>query len=567
MQQLPDFLDEDTPLSVWVQYPGPWWGSSDDTSSTDSVVDVTQSLPKAEKVAITDSDADGLGSMVILYEAFPETQWTHIISGHGSHVIGYVDALEMVATSAPEDIEVYMTDIMPDDDELDRVCDALGRIAETRTVHVFDHHDWSEETMMRIDNVVDTLVVDKEGVCATDITFREVEAEMAENNPDKVEMMREFSAVTRDHDLWIKQDSRSTDLSDYSFWAGSEEYIAAAREKGAALSENEEVAELLEEERWEQHERVRSVVEQAIFTDIGDFTVAFAYGSAYRSAVGEWLTSETELVLTEDPSPDFTPPTLAEKRQMPWNQHRDDVELNVWDHVEAVERKVINTSRRLTETETQAPEPDHTVGYIDREEKPERVVYRIRVTPEYAAEAAAHYEQKADLAVLLLPWNKVSFRADGDRFPYCSKLAGQLGGGGHPDAASCAPGVVGSGGMTDYGSHWETSGALTRAVVADKVMKFIDTGLPEFEAEVASDKTEDVVSQTLTGVMETAGVESLADLDVDDREIRDGCIETAEEVVAESKFIRDVSATHVQSAISDTVDVVLEEFRTAPAEA
>jgi oligoribonuclease NrnB/cAMP/cGMP phosphodiesterase (DHH superfamily) len=566
MEQLPDFLDEDTPLSVWVQYPGSWWGSSDDTSTTDSLVDVAQSLPKAEKVAITDSDADGLGSMVVLYEAFPDVDWTHIISGHGSHVIGYVEALEAVATSAPEGIEVYMTDIMPDDDELDRVCDALGRISETRTVHVFDHHDWSEDTMMRVDGVVDTLVVDKEDVCATDITFREVENEMAENNPDNVEMMREFAAVTRDHDLWIKQDTRSTDLSDYAFWAGADDYIAAARKKGAALSQNEEVAALLEDERWEQHERVRAVVEQSIFTEIGDFTVAFAYGSAYRSSVGEWLTSETELVLTKDPSPEFTPPTLAEKRQLPWNQHRDDVELDVWDHVEAVERTVINTSRRLTETETLAPEPDHSVGYIDREDLPERVVYHIKVTPEYADEAAAHYEQKADLAVLLLPWNKVSFRADGDRFPYCSKLAGELGGGGHPDAASCTPGVVGSGGMTDYGSHWETRGALTRAVVADKVMKFIDEGLPEVEKSVASDTTESVVSRMLTGVMETADVKSLADLEVDEREMRDGCHQAAEEVVEESKFIRDVSAAHVQGSITETITGAIEEFNSRPAE-
>lgn len=553
MEQLPDFLDEDTPLSVWVQYPGPWWGSSDSgPSKEDQLFAATESVKTAEKVAITDSDADGLGSMVILYEAFPEVDWTHIISGHGSNVVPYVDALKTVAKSAPAGIEVYMTDIMPDEDELEYVVNALADISESRTVHVFDHHDWSEEAMMRVDSVVDSLIVDKGDVCATDITFQAVKPQMEENNPDAVERMEEFAEVTRDHDLWIKDDPRSDDLSSYAFWAESEQdYIDVARRRGAEITDDPEVLDLLEAERWEQHERVRSVVQQAIFAEIGEYTVAFAYGDAYRSAVGDWLNKDTELVLTEAPSQDFTPPTVEEKRALPWND--TDAEVDVWDHVESVERYVINTSRTLTETGTCAPEETYSAASSEFDSPPEKIVYRIRVTPEYAEAAAEQYRKKADLAVLLLPYNKVSFRSDGDEFPYCSKIAGLFNGGGHAEAASCKPGVSGAGGMTGYAAHWETYGALTRAVVADKIMDFIDNGLPEYEAEVAQSTAEEITERLITEAIETAEVDGLSELPVDESEITDGCVETTIDALYENRFIRDATASHVQDAVKEGV--------------
>lgn len=292
--ELPDF-DDDTPLSTRYLYPGDWWGSDDGMTEEDHGYLAILDMGEADKVAITDNDADGLGSMAVIAEAFPDETIAHIESGHGQSGMSPEKAIEVVAEYSPGGMDVFITDICLDEEDIDEIVDSLARISEKSTVYVWDHHEWSDESKARVSEVVEELfIAEDEEWCATDIAFQKLEDAYDENNPDAHDQMEELAAVTRDHDLWIKENPISDDLGDYAFWAEIDEYLRAVRNHGAQITDDTDVSQRLEEEREEKENRIQLAVKNAEWYDIEGYTVAVTYGNVYASETGNRLTNGHE---------------------------------------------------------------------------------------------------------------------------------------------------------------------------------------------------------------------------------------------------------------------------------
>ena len=74
-------------------------------------------------------------------------------------------------------------------------------------------------------------------------------------------------------------------------------------------------------------------------------------------------------------------------------------------------------------------------------------------------------EDGADIAVLVKPWDKVSFRTN-EQYAIAHKFAKALDedGGGHEDAAGCKPSLI-----DDYQNHWKTNGEQVKFCVLEVI--------------------------------------------------------------------------------------------------
>ncbi len=194
------------------------------------------------------------------------------------------DGLERAAEYAPADATVYVCDLCPDEyayvrDELERL------VAHASAVHWYDHHQWTEDAAERVRDVgVDLVVGDSDEECTADVAVRSLDADLPRH-------LVELAAVTRDHDLWLKEDPRSDDLADYSHRADDEEYVETVREHGPDLPEP--VLEFLEAERVEKRELIDKAVDRA---EIRTLTVAdeavsvgVTYGRCSQNEVADAL--------------------------------------------------------------------------------------------------------------------------------------------------------------------------------------------------------------------------------------------------------------------------------------
>jgi len=240
------------------------------------------------------------------------------------------------------------------------------------TIHLFDHHEWTDDAVEQLAEFVDDLRIknsEEEDVkeCATSITFDAVREDIEANNPDVVERTEELATVVTDHDLWIKQDVRGDYLSTWAHLADdADEYIDAVMEYGADILSDPHIAHSVRAQNEERERRIEIVREEYTeWYEIEGADVAVAYGDAYRSELGERL-------------------------------------LN---------------------------------------------------------------EDGADIAVLVKPWDKVSFRTTKE-YPIAHKFAKALDedGGGHEDAAGCKPGLI-----DDYQSHWGTNGEQVKFCVLEVI--------------------------------------------------------------------------------------------------
>lgn len=405
MAKLPDHITEEAPLEERYLYPGQWWRESG-KSKQDQMFLAMEQFPGADGVAITDNDADGLGSMAILEAAYPDKRFAHVESGHGSSVIPPADALDLVAQYGDDQMDIYVMDIAFNDDELDDCVDALEKISRKGTTHVYDHHEWSPTALGMAESVVDDLrIINEEGedeVCTANIVFEAVREDMEENNPDSVERMEDLAWVTRDHDLWRKQHDISDDLSDYAFWADTDEYIDGVREHGPYIMEDDKISVFVESEREEKQRRIELAVENADWVKLTPDDRALVFDS--KNWGGDVLTQ-----VSEDE----------------WDEEEGLVLALAYGSVYAS-----GAGNALNEGRLGAP-------------------------------------TEADIAGIIPPWNKASFRSTED-FPYCADIASELNGGGHKTAAGCSPNVVR--GEDAYYEHWETYGAAVKETIVDTML-------------------------------------------------------------------------------------------------
>jgi oligoribonuclease NrnB/cAMP/cGMP phosphodiesterase (DHH superfamily) len=279
---------------------------------------IAEAVEGAETVVVTDSDADGLGCVALIREARDavldvvpfeerlletlgtgdesdedgeptesasdavatedEQRSTVALVASGPHSLD--ESLEYVAQYLEAGTDVFVCDISPDSYE--RIGDSIESIVETGgDVRWFDHHQWDETVAEAVRAAGVNLVVgESEEECTVDVTLRSLDYEFDER-------FRELAAVTRDHDLWLKEDERSDDLADYAYWSGPEEYATVVGTYGAALPES--VLDYVAHRRVEKERRIEAAVNRATHHEIGDWTVGVTYGRCSQNEVAETL--------------------------------------------------------------------------------------------------------------------------------------------------------------------------------------------------------------------------------------------------------------------------------------
>jgi len=270
-----DWLIDDERLSIERKsiLPGAGFFTPDSVEEEEAEREAAESLTDAGVVVIADPDSDGLACVALVREAFGEGQ----LVPAGPHEIE--ESLEWAAEYAEPDATVVVCDLCPDSEyDVAALPDLVERVEDVRW---YDHHQWDPELADFVDDQgVERVVGDSDEVCTADVV-------LAELDHDFSEQFAELAAVTRDHDLWIREDERSDDLADLSYWSEPEEYMEAVLEHGPDLSA--EIHEFLAEKRVEKEALIEKAVQRAELRDVGEWTVGVTYGRCSQNEVAEAL--------------------------------------------------------------------------------------------------------------------------------------------------------------------------------------------------------------------------------------------------------------------------------------
>lgn len=276
-----------------------------------------ETIEGAETVVIADSDADGLGCVALIREAYgaavdpgpyleridrkldddasdddasddeeiadekelPTSSVALVPSS--PHALGR--SLDRVAEYAEEGIDLFVCDLCPD--EYDTIASSIETlVGRCERITWYDHHQWEADTETALrDAGVELVVGDSESECTADVALRSLEYAFDDRFAD-------LAAVTRDHDLWVNDDPRSADLADFAYWSRSDAYVAIVGEYGADLPEP--AMEYVEERRIEKEQLIELAVDRAAFESVGEWTVGITYGRCSQNEVAEALRSQ-----------------------------------------------------------------------------------------------------------------------------------------------------------------------------------------------------------------------------------------------------------------------------------
>ena len=267
--------DETVSLHRRSLLPGRGFFVPDSIEEAESEQRAREAVSGADRIVIADPDADGLGCVALARIAFG----TAPLLPAGPHEIA--DALEYVLEYGDPGIEVFVCDLCPDSASDIEPLPSVVELADR--VRWFDHHQWDESLAAAVSEDADLVVGDSESVCTADVALEEIDYEFEDRHV-------ELAAVTRDHDLWIREDPRSDDLADYAHWADPEEYVGTVVEHGADLPDDVEA--FLEERRVEKDALVEKAVDRADYREINGWTVGVTYGRCSQNEVAEAMRNE-----------------------------------------------------------------------------------------------------------------------------------------------------------------------------------------------------------------------------------------------------------------------------------
>ena len=188
------------------------------------------------------------------------------------------DSIQQVADYADEGIDLYVCDLSPDRFEyVEAELAAAVEVAER--VSWYDHHQWKDDVATAVRELgVDLVIGDSETECSADVVHRSLEYDFDDRHT-------ELAAVTRDHDLWLREDPRSDDLADFAYWSAPSVYVEVVREYGVTLPSWAEA--FLEERRVEKNALIDHAVARADMYEIGEYTVGVTYGRCSQNEVAE----------------------------------------------------------------------------------------------------------------------------------------------------------------------------------------------------------------------------------------------------------------------------------------
>jgi len=302
-----DLLDSDAlSLSRKSRLPGAGFFYPDSLDEEYADRRAREAIEGAEVVVVADGDADGLGCVALLrdvydaaldvapFEASLAARTDPTLTDdeddedeREESPVGLVtasphsldDALERVAEYADPGVDVFVCDLCPDDESVIETVEATVDRADA--VRWFDHHQWDDDVAAAVRAAgVDLVVGESDEECTADVALRSLDYDF----PDHLAAL---AAVTRDHDLWIKEDPRSDDLADYAHWASAEEYVTVVGRYGPELPEP--VVDYLDHRRVEKERLIEAAVDRAEMESVGPWTVGVTYGRCSQNEVAETL--------------------------------------------------------------------------------------------------------------------------------------------------------------------------------------------------------------------------------------------------------------------------------------
>jgi oligoribonuclease NrnB/cAMP/cGMP phosphodiesterase (DHH superfamily) len=264
--------DDDMPLARKSVLPGTGFFVPDEVDEERREREAKAALDGQSVAVVADPDADGLACVALLREAYGDAGLVPA-SPHDLE-----DGMELVAEFGEPGVDVFVCDLCPDKytyvaEELDALVDAAD------SVRWFDHHQWDDDVAAAVrDAGVDLVVGDSEEECTADVAVRSLDYDFDDRFVD-------LAAVTRDHDLWLREDERSDDLADLAYWLEPEAYIEIVAEHGADLPV--EAEELLAERRIEKEALIEQAVDRGEIKDVNGWTVGVTYGRCSQNEVAE----------------------------------------------------------------------------------------------------------------------------------------------------------------------------------------------------------------------------------------------------------------------------------------
>ncbi|WP_435196895.1 DHH family phosphoesterase [Natronomonas sp. EA1] len=262
--------DERLPLERKSLLPGAGFFTPDSFDEEQAEAEARERIEGASVIVVADPDADGLACVALVREALGEAA----LVPASPHELD--DAIEHLEKYAEDGAQVFICDLCPDErDDLE----GLDALAERTSIRWFDHHQWGDDIAADVESLgVDLVVGDSEEECTADVTLRSLEYDFDDR-------FAELAAVTRDHDLWLREDERSDDLADYAHWEEPEAYVEVVAEHGADLPE--EVEAFLAERRIEKEALIEKATERAVIKEVNGWSVAVTYGRCSQNEVAE----------------------------------------------------------------------------------------------------------------------------------------------------------------------------------------------------------------------------------------------------------------------------------------
>jgi len=270
-----DWLIDDDRLSIERKsvLPGEGFFRPDSFEHEQAEREVAEALAGAGTVVVADPDADGLACTALVRRA----RGGAALVPAGPHEIQ--EAVAWTAEYAEPGADVVVCDLCPDSSE--DVAGLETLVARAGSVAWYDHHQWDSDLAAGVREAgVDLVVGPSEEVCSADVALEE----LGHRFDDRY---AELAAVTRDHDLWIREDDRSDDLADYAYWAEPEEYVETVLEHGPDLPPA--VEESLAERRVQKDALIGKAVERGQLHEVGPWTIGVTYGRCSQNEVAEAL--------------------------------------------------------------------------------------------------------------------------------------------------------------------------------------------------------------------------------------------------------------------------------------
>jgi oligoribonuclease NrnB/cAMP/cGMP phosphodiesterase (DHH superfamily) len=237
-------------------------------------------------IVLTHGDADGLSSAALLQSLHQNRAVVQTVSYHGAY--GYDDALQDLIDARVSHTLLYICDFNPPDRTDATVPEELHTLIKDRYCDVkwFDHHPWDDDVLTAYRNAGVDVVLDTD-----ECTASLIQQDAEDQNVTFPRRLTELVAVTKDIDLWIRDDPRSPRLNVFAGLVDDpSEYVQTVLEHGVDLPADID-AQI--DDRIARNERLEhAAVNHAESHKIGeDTTLAVTYTRDGRSSeIGNELT-------------------------------------------------------------------------------------------------------------------------------------------------------------------------------------------------------------------------------------------------------------------------------------